>query len=174
MNERVISKYAKAWAKELSERLTKENETKFMVFTYPSRVISLEYLPGSILWFLWGLGRDFNPHIFFECNGFTTIWKIELFDFNSQHVTPNFRARLLSMWNTLDVDDFALACVVIWKLWDVCNQILHEDVRFLASNVIKWIMNLLEVFHPANMSSSTLAAAIFPTQWVSPLRTWSS
>lgn len=115
-----------------------------------------------------GVNEETSVHLFFDCHGFSNFWDREPFHFRSHQMLRNFRARLLELWDALDSDTFALACVVLWKLWDVRNQLVHEEVQHIPSDIVKWCSDFLEVFYNANLLTNSLPATVFPRQWVAP------
>lgn len=69
-----------------------------------------------------------GAHLFFECPFFSDIWAEPPFSLSQKIPSPNFSTGLCGLRELVPEDNFALACVVIWNIWNYRNGVLHESV----------------------------------------------
>lgn len=63
---------------------------------------------------------------------------------------------------------FELACVIIWKLWEIRNSLIHGEDKYLPADIIKWSSDFLDSYRRANLPDRLYSTARLPDKWSAP------
>lgn len=63
--------------------------------------------------------EETTVHLFFHCSTSARVWDCEPFSLGTFAVDESFSSRLMFLWEKLDTEVFELACVTIWKFWEI-------------------------------------------------------
>lgn len=109
-----------------------------------------------------------EPHIFFGCTFFSSIWLAEPFVIESVFLVQNFTVGLNILKKNLEEASFGLACVVLWNIWNFRNECVHQEARGDRESLVRHSRDFPDSFKSARFTFPLSGAPGLISVWKPP------
>lgn len=92
-------------------------------------------------------------HTFFRCSYFLNIWSVEPFSISLDSRVQNFGEGIRRLKELLDEAKFGLACVVCWNIWNLRNDLTHNNDRGDRESLVRRSGDFLNSYKSARFVS---------------------
>ncbi|XP_012852902.1 PREDICTED: uncharacterized protein LOC105972486 [Erythranthe guttata] len=107
-------------------------------------------------------------HVVLGCRSILQLWLGSPFYLKLNGEFPSFWTWLQFLKMSLSNDNFLLAVVVCWKLWDLRNNIIHGESGFRVDELVPWFKSYLVMFNEARSPTLPLKERSNPIAWQPP------
>lgn len=90
-----------------------------------------------------------SVHALFKCHAISFIWSEGPFNMDIDLPVQNFQHLFQLLKDKLDGDTFHLACLISWKIWELRNNFVHDNMRFYLCDIVPWCRDFLHFYHTA-------------------------
>ncbi|XP_012831247.1 PREDICTED: uncharacterized protein LOC105952259 [Erythranthe guttata] len=115
-----------------------------------------------------GIESDSLPHIFFHCHGVRQVWEHLPISLPTSDMNPSVWSWVSRLARELSVEQFHLAAVVLWSIWDRRNKLLHGDGYRAFGEIVGWSSTYMESYRGARLSRSIVDKRSHAILWSPP------
>lgn len=80
----------------------------------------------------------------------------------------NFQHLFQLLKDKLDGDTFHLACLISWKIWELRNNFVHDNMRFYPCDIVPWCLDFVHFYHTALLQVFTTTMLSHQSTWQAP------
>lgn len=112
--------------------------------------------------------RSSPAHVILECRGMDDIWRENPFRLPRLERSCSTMQIFTTMKKHLHPDQFLVALVLGWKIWDLRNKEVHGSTDGFLSDIVGWARRYLRTYQEAQVPGISRAQQNLAQSWTPP------